>query len=419
MRVLIYTFGTRGDVQPFLALAQRLVRAGHEAAVCTAAGYRHLVEGAGVDYLHMGNDMLQLIRDTMPQMSGPREAPRLLRAMSSAQRAALADQWTAAREYQPTTVVYHPKSLGGYHIAEKLGVPGVLSLPLPFFTPTKEFPIPFIGHWPFGGRANRLSYQLIRATAVLYGGMLNDFRAELSLPPIRRTETLLSDRSGRPVPVLYGFSRHVCPVPGDYPPSAHVTGYWFLDADEQWQPTDELRRFLAEGPPPIYVGFGSMGFDRGAEERHAAIVEAVRRVGLRAVVASGWSRVEIDSSDDILIIDAAPHDWLLPQVQAVVHHGGSGTTAAGLRAGRPTLVCPVLGDQPFWGHQIKRLGCGPDPLPWRRLTARTLEERLRRLATDTSYRHHADEVARRIRSDDGTGAATEVLESIEESWDGL
>ena len=162
-----------------------------------------------------------------------------------------------------------------------------------------------------------------------------------------------------------------------------------------------------------------MGFDRGAEERHAAIVEAVRRVGLRAVVASGWSRVEIDSSDDILIIDAAPHDWLLPQVQAVVHHGGSGTTAAGLRAGRPTLVCPVLGDQPFWGHQIKRLGCGPDPLPWRRLTARTLEERLRRLATDTSYRHHADEVARRIRSDDGTGAATEVLESIEESWDGL
>ncbi|MEF3097758.1 glycosyltransferase, partial [Raoultella terrigena] len=138
MRVLIYTFGTRGDVQPFLALAQRLVRAGHEAAVCTAAGYRDLVEGAGVDYLHMSNDMLQLIRDSMPQMSGPRDAPRLIRAMSSAQRAALADQWTAAREYQPTTVVYHPKSLGGYHVAEKLGVPGVLSLPLPFFTPTRE-----------------------------------------------------------------------------------------------------------------------------------------------------------------------------------------------------------------------------------------------------------------------------------------
>lgn len=286
MKVLIYTFGTQGDVQPYLALARRLTGGGHEAAICTAAGYRELVEGAGVRYLHMNNDMLQLIRDTMPQMSGPQDAPKLIRAMGSAQRSALQDQWAAAEEYGPSIIVYHPKALGGYHVAEKLGVPGVLSLALPFFTPTREFPMPFIGSWPLGGRANRFTYQLERATALLYGGMINNFRAQLGLPLIRRVATLLQDRDGAPVPILYAFSRHVRPVPADYPAHAHVTGYWFLEHDDRWEPSADLIEFLAAGPPPVYVGFGSMGFGQGADRRYTAIIDAVRHLGLRAVLAS-------------------------------------------------------------------------------------------------------------------------------------
>jgi len=204
--------------------------------------------------------------------------------MGPAQRSALRDQWTAAQVYEPSIIVFHPKALGAYHIAEKLALPAVLSLPLPFFTPTEEFPIPFIGHWPLSGRANRFSYQFQRFTALAYGGMLNDFRAELDLRPIRRTDAMLRDRTGRPLPVLYAYSRHVRPIPADYPAHAHVTGYWFMDSPESWTPPTELRRFLADGPPPVYVGFGSMGFGAGADRRYAEIIEAVRVPRLRRLL---------------------------------------------------------------------------------------------------------------------------------------
>lgn len=414
MRVLIFTFGTRGDIQPYVALARALTDRGHSAAICTAEGFRALIESAGVDYLHMNNDMLELVQHAMPQMSGPRDSYKIFRAMGPAQRSALRDQWTAAQSYEPTIIVFHPKALGAFHIAEKLAVPAVLSLPLPFFTPTREFPIPFIGRWPLGGRANRLSYQFQRVTALAYGGMLNAFRAELELPPIRRTDPMLRDRTGRPLPVLYAFSRHVRPVPADYPAHAHVTGYWFLDTPHTWAPPPELRRFLAAGPPPIYVGFGSMGFGGGADRRYAAIIDAVRRVGSRAIVSSGWNTTAaIDSSDDVLVIESAPHDWLFPQMSAVVHHGGSGTTAAGLRAGRPTLVCPVLGDQPFWAHQVHQRGAGPEPLPWRQLTADGLEPRLRRLVTEPRFKEVAQTVSTLLAAEDGPRTATAVLESIQ------
>ena len=141
MRALIYTFGTRGDIDPFIALAGGLDQAGHRAAICPADGYRARIEDARLDYRHMNNHLLRLTHEAMT-MRGPRDAPKLLRAMGAAQRSALRDQWSAAQDYQPTVIVHHPKALGGYHIAEKLDVPGVLSLPLPFFTPTREFPVP-------------------------------------------------------------------------------------------------------------------------------------------------------------------------------------------------------------------------------------------------------------------------------------
>lgn len=201
-------------------------------------------------------------------------------------------------------------------------------------------------------------------------------------------------------------------MPADYPAHAHVTGYWFLEHDDRWEPSVDLTEFLAAGPPPVYVGFGSMGFGQGADRRYTAIIDAVRHLGLRAVLASGWSSVARPVGDDILLIDSAPHDWLFPRVSAVVHHGGSGTTAAGLRAARPTLICPVLGDQPFWAHQVHTLGAGPDPLPWRHLTAAKLEERLRPLTSYTSYQNEAQRIGHLLNAEDGAGAAVAVLEAL-------
>jgi sterol 3beta-glucosyltransferase len=224
---------------------------------------------------------------------------------------------------------------------------------------------------------------------------------------------MIRDRTGRSLPVLYAFSRHVRPIPADYPAHAHVTGYWFMNSPDSWTPPTGLRRFLADGPPPVYVGFGSMGFGAGADRRYAAIIEAVRAVGARAIISSGWNTTATiePGGSDIFVIESAPHDWLFPQVSAVIHHGGSGTTGAGLRAGRPTLICPVLGDQPFWAHQVHKLGAGPEPLPWRQLTAAKLEPRLRRLVTNPSFKNVAYNVSRLLAAEDGSRRAATILET--------
>jgi sterol 3beta-glucosyltransferase len=414
VRVLILTFGTLGDIRPFVALAKGLRAAGHEVGVCTAEGFRNLVVGAGVDYVHMGNEMLDLVQSEMPRMRGASDALRLVSRMSAAMKSALLDQWAAACEFRPSLLVYHPKMLGGLHIAERLRVPAVVSLPLPFLTPTRAFPIPFVAHWPFGGSANKLSYQFNRFTAVAYGGMINSFRRKtLGLSTMSRGSDYLRFPDGRPVPVLYGFSSHVVPVPGDYPAHAHVTGYWVLDEPETSHPPAELVDFLAAGEPPVYIGFGSMGFGRHARTRGQIVIDAAKKARVRAVVATGWGGLEVDSvPDGVHVVEAVPHSWLFPQTVAVVHHGGAGTTAAGLLAGRPTLVCPVLGDQGFWAQRVKDLDVGPAPLPVRRLSVDELADRLRMLGRKASYRSRAQAVSEDLLLEDGVANAVRVLEHM-------
>jgi sterol 3beta-glucosyltransferase len=414
VRVLILTFGTRGDIRPFVALAKGLRAAGHEAGVCTAEGFRNLVVGAGIDYVHMGNEMLDLVQSEMPRMGGASDALRLVSRMSAAMRSALLDQWEAACEFRPSLLVYHPKMLGGLHIAERLQVPAVVSLPLPFLTPTRAFPIPFIAHWPFGGSVNKLSYQFNRFTAVAYGGMINSFRREtLGLSAMSRWSDYLRFPDGRPVPVLYGFSSHVVPMPEDYPGHVHVTGYWFLDEPETWHPPAELADFLAAGEPPVYIGFGSMGFGKHAQTRGQIVVDAVEKARVRAVVATGWGGLQVGSvPDDVHVVEAVPHSWLFPRTVGVVHHGGAGTTAAGLLAGRPTLVCPVLGDQGFWAQRVKNLGVGPTPLPVRRLSVAGLADRLCMLRREGSYRSRAQAVSEELLLEDGVANAVRALEQI-------
>ncbi|MFC7403626.1 glycosyltransferase [Georgenia alba] len=415
MRVLITSFGTRGDIQPYVALAASLRGAGHEVTLAVPEAFRALARSAVADagFVPAGSALLNLVQDEMPTMRGPRGTVRLLGRMRSAMRRHMVDQWRAARSAEPDLIVYHPKTLAAPHIAERLGVPGVLSLPIPLMTPTGQFPAPFGLGRTLGTRLNRASYLFRYAGNAMYGRMINEFRHRIGLRSASWFADPLRAPDGAPVPVLYPFSRHVAPVPADYPPSVHVTGYWFLPHDDGWRPAPLLADFLAAGERPVYVGFGSMGFGMGADERRDAVLSALRTNRLRGVVATGWGGLTAGDapSDDVLVVDEVPHDWLFPRVRAVVHHGGAGSTGAGLRAGRPTLICPFLADQPFWGLRVHEIGAGPPPLSSWRLGA-GLAERLGRLVGEPSYRRRAAEIGERIRAEDGTAEAVCVLESI-------
>jgi sterol 3beta-glucosyltransferase len=408
MKVLISTFGTHGDVQPFLALGQGLRAAGHTVAICTSASYGPIIEALGLHYAPMSDTMLDLTRALL---DGSQPIFTVMRRMGPAMRAMLVEAWQAAHAFAPDLLLYHPKMLGSYHIAEKLGIPLAMALPLPLYTPTRAFPTPFFAGLRLGGWANRASFRLMALSSGMYSGMTNRFRVTtLGLPSLPRFADQLCTRAGVPIPVLYPYSRHLLPPPTDFPPHVHVTGSWFLEPTTPWEPPASLLAFLDAGPPPVYVGFGSSG-GRGARRRSQVVLDALAHAGQRGVLTRGWGGLAPDAlPDTVYLLDEAPHDWLFPRMTAVVHHGGSGTTAAGLRAGRPTVICPAFGDQPFWGRIVAERGLGPAPIPQRALTAARLAEAIRVAVGDRAMRERAEVIGAQIRGEDGVGYAVAILE---------
>jgi sterol 3beta-glucosyltransferase len=404
MNITILAVGTRGDVQPYIALGAGLRVAGHDVTLATSGSFGACVSEYGLRYAMLSADFLKLVEtpEGKAALAGKNPLGLMKRVMPMLRRM-LDDAWAAAQGAD--AIIYHPKALGGYHIAEKLGVPAFLAHPLPMFTPTRAFPSPLLPFRDLGGFLNRLSHSLaLAATTAPYRKLIDTWRAEtLGLPP-STGERLLH---GRPVPQLYAYSPHVLPPPADWGPETIVTGYWFLPP-RAWQPPAALAAFLADGEPPIYVGFGSMA-SRDAGRVTDVVLEALARTGLRAVLATGQGGLAAKDAPNVCVIDAAPHDWLFPRVAAVVHHGGAGTTAAGLLVGAPTLICPFLGDQPFWGRRVHELGAGAAPIPQKRLTAERLAGALRQITGDAAMRERAAALGARIRAEDGVARAVAAI----------
>jgi sterol 3beta-glucosyltransferase len=412
MRISIHTLGTRGDIQPYLALSRGLLAAGHEVQIAGPEQFTDLVAGHGVAFAPLPREFLDLIetpeaRDMMGKSKGFAGGFKLLRQFRPMMLRLLAAEWEASRSFGEDLLLYHPKALAAPHIAEARGIPAVLASPLPGFTPTGAFPTPLL---PFAslGPLNKASHSLmIRAGGVMFGRELADLR-ETSLRLPRKS----TRHPWRGVPTLYAYSPAIVPVPADWGRDVRVTGFWFLDDETNWAPSPELAAFLAAGPAPVYVGFGSMPIpDPAAVTR--TIAEAAAMAGQRVVLASGWGRLGAgDLPPHVLSIDSAPHDRLFPLMGAVVHHGGAGTTAAGLRAGKPTVICPFFGDQPFWGRRVAELGAGPRPVSIGDLSTERLANLLRDASQNPAYRQNAAALGAAIQDERGVDDAVAFIEAI-------
>jgi UDP:flavonoid glycosyltransferase YjiC (YdhE family) len=215
-------------------------------------------------------------------------------------------------------------------------------------------------------------------------------------------------------PIVCCYSPTILPLPDDLPPNVHVTGCWFLPPPSGWQPSPELAAFLASGLPPVYIGFGSMGNPETAEETTALVLNALAQSGQRGLLASGWSGLGKNThiSEDVFVLESAPHTWLLPQMSAVVHHGGVGTTGAGMRAGVPNIVIPHFADQFFWGRQVAALGAGPQPIPRQKLTAEKLAQAITQATTDPTMRQRTATLGQKIRTENGLSHALQIFNSL-------
>ena len=416
MKVLILTIGSRGDVQPYVALGKGLKEAGHEVLVATASSFEAFVAKHDLGFFPMSNDLVDLLtndigrkalEETRGIFSALKTHFKLIKMLKPIGRRLMADCWNAAKGFDPDFIVYNSK-VPGADIAEKLRVPCALAIPFPQLVVSSE--IPTLG-MPELGPFNKASYRIVQLFMGLYGGFLNNFRTKtLGLEKKSRFGGLHHMADGTPIPVLHCFSEHVMPHPNDWPDCAFVTGYWFLD--DRNEPSGELRAFLEDGDPPVYVGFGSMS-GRKPEKVTKIVVESLVEAKVRGIIATGWGGLEAaDLPDSILKVEQAPHEWLFPKVSAVVHHGGAGTTAAGLRAGRPTIICPFFGDQGFWGKRVFELGVGSKPIPQRKMSVRKLTAAIWEVTTDNSIKESAADLGGKIHSEDGVGRAVELIERI-------
>lgn len=422
MKILIFTLGSRGDVQPYLALGKGLQAAGHHVTLSTSSSFENFITEQGLNYGYMSNDFIEFMDSASGKeaMESGGNAFGLVKSMlqtikksQTIIREILQDSWKTAQEVHPDLIVFHPKSVGGPHLAEKLGIPAVLALPVPVLVPTDEFIAPGFPTMKLGKWFNKLSYQLIHKGYRAYDKVVNEFRqATLGLDKLPKNASPLHMTNGAPIPVLHAYSEHVWPRPHDWPETAHITGYWFLENTEQWQPPAELEAFLQNGEPPVYVGFGSMA-GRDPQRMAEIVIAALQKAQVRGIIATGWGGLDASNlPESIFMIESVPHEWLFPRVSAVVHHGGAGTTAAGLRAGRPTIICPFLVDQPYWGARVHALSVGSQPIPQKKLNADNLSVAITEVLTDARIRANVEALGVKLHAEDGVGKAARILEEI-------
>jgi sterol 3beta-glucosyltransferase len=366
LRITCLTIGSRGDVQPYIALCKGLMAEGHRPRIATHREFQSWVEGHGIDFQPVEGDPAELMRicveNGMFTYSFLREASSKFRGWIDE---LLSSAWVACQGSD--ILIESPSAMGGIHIAEALAIPYFRAFSMPW-TRTRAYPHAFaVPEHKMGGAYNYITYVMFdnifwKAIA----GQVNRWRQkELGLQA-----TTLEKLQPNKVPFLYNFSPSVVVPPLDYSDWIRVTGYWFLDEGTEWTPPKELTDFIkkarADGKKLVYVGFGSIVVQDSAVLTNT-IIKSVLKADVRCILSKGWSdrldkkdveTVEAPLPPEILQIKSAPHDWLFKQIDAAAHHGGAGTTGASLRAGIPTIIKPFFGDQYFFGSRVEDLGVG-------------------------------------------------------------
>ncbi len=405
MRISILVFGTRGEVQPLVALGLGLQAAGHTVRVVTQDTFHEFVASRGLACVPIKTGLREAVQSR--RKAGNYALPTIYKLARQYIRQSLTAVWEGCQDAE-ALILCDIGTIPGWHIVDKLHVPTFVASYYPeeicqtFWETTLRGKIT--------ARLEHFSMAVISSQLILKP-FINAWRkTELGLPPVSRIKENMEELKTRRTPVFYAYSDAVFPKPPAWPAWRHVTGYWFLDHPADWQPPTNLVEFLAEGSPPVYVGFSSVDSSKMAGMTDL-VVKALSLAGQRGILAAGWSTLGQRATlpKDIFTVESVPHDWLFPQVAAAVHHGGAGTTALGLRCGTPNIIIPFAFDNPFWAWRVAELGAGPPGLAHQTLTAERLAEAIRETIHNETMQARRTTISERLRAEDGVARAVELF----------
>lgn len=416
MKLTLIAIGSRGDVQPIVALGRGLLDAGYGVQMVTMASFEPMVRGQGLDFFPVAGDAQALTNEMMLAgmkgnglnlLSMYRGIMRTFGAMTQSYQETFAAD--ALRD-SDAILSQLPGGFYGYDLAEHLRVPYIALSVIPQEI-TGAYPLSLLPiQSSFGAWYNRLTYYMGQQLAWHpFRNSINEFRQQLGLPHASFWWGNMRRMRRERVPVVQGFSQHVIPEQPEWGEHVHTTGYWMLD-EAGWEASDALLRFLEAGDAPVFIGFGSMPVpDPAATTR--LILEALQRSGKRGLLHAGWARLGgVELPDSVFCLDYAPYGWLFPRMAAIIHHGGSGTTGFALRSGVPSMVVPFTADQPFWGRRTCELGVGHAPIPFAKLTSDHLAAAIKIMTTNRDMQRQAVELRDAMAVENGIQRAVEIIE---------
>jgi UDP:flavonoid glycosyltransferase YjiC (YdhE family) len=415
--ISVLAAGTRGDAQPPAMLCRELARRGHEVRLLAHPEFKNMLEGSDAVLKPLPGDLhAELMSADAQKFFAGGNPIAFIRWYLDVARKFAAQMTPMVRQYCEGSDIVIGTGLLDYYsnmMARVLKTKAIHAYMQPA-VPTRDFPCSLIPVPPFEmpGWLNKLQGRACFEAFWLGARPVAKYAHEiLGLPPPSWRVPIMEElHHGQPF--LMAYSEAFLPRPKDWPAHVEVTGFWFQDTPKSWQPPDDLVRFIEAGPPPVYAGFGSMVM-KDPQVTVNAVLEAVAKSNARAVIAAGWSGYKPGKlPDNVFAIDTIPHDWLLPQMAASIHHGGAGTTGASLRAGIPQIVVPFVGDQFFWGQQVEKRGVGPRRIPHKSLSADKLTEAIAKVLGDQTLRKNAADVGKRVRAEDGLARAADLIERI-------
>ncbi|MBE0670155.1 MAG: glycosyltransferase family 1 protein [Anaerolineales bacterium] len=409
MNITILTYGSRGDVQPFLPLSLGLMKRGHRVVLAAPLRFKSLIEQYGITFALLAGDPEALSRRLND--AGYNYLKMIRGLMNHAVNIGADVMRQTEEACKDANLIIHTfaHAAGAHTLAREKNIPDIHIQTFPMFAPTGDYPN--IAMPNFGlGALNYFSH--------IVSSKLNWFTSRIGFEQVRRKAGLPKRKLFWPfddnpprhrTPILCAWSPSILPASSDWYPRVHVTGYFFFPLDVAYSPPNELDLFLKSGKPPVCISFGSM-VNKDAEQINTVVCESLKKTNNRGIILSGWGGVKNRSSNDLLYLESIPHHWLLPRCKMIIHHGGAGTTAAGLRSGIPNIVVPFTADQPFWGNRVHEVGAGPRPILVRSLSVDKLVQAIAEAESDAVLKR-AHFIGQNMRGEDGVENAIALIES--------